>query len=165
MMTPIYDDKGLYGLFEADGIDYQLHEHPPVYTVEAALTHSGDLSGFHIKNLFLRDKKRNFFLVTAHFQRQINLKELAVTLNAKGNLSFASDERLYEILGVRPGSVTPLSLINDVNRVVTFYLDKDAPSDDALINPHPLRNDRTLQLKGRDLYQFIRKLGYEIHLF
>lgn len=160
--SPLYDDQGLYKLLDDQGLNYVLHEHPAVYTVEAARAHTDHLSGFHIKNLFLRDKKRNFYLVTLEYQRAVDLKLLKQQLDAKGNLSFANEASLYQILGVRPGSVSPFGLVNDQERQVRFFLDEAAPNDHALINPHPLRCDRTLQMAGRDLQKFIASLGYEI---
>lgn len=161
--TPAYDEDGLYNQLAQIGIKWIRHVHPAVNTVEEALYHTHHIEGFNIKNLFLRDKKRKFYLITLEHQRQVDLKQIGKEIGASGNLSFADSSRLYEILGVRPGSVTPFGLINDLNRNVTFYLDKHAPEDDGLINAHPLRSDRTAQIKGKDLRHFIQSLGYVIH--
>ena len=160
---PLYDAKALYQILQDKNIPYQLFHHPHVDTVEQALEHTNTLKGFHIKNLFVRDKKRNFYLFTFEFQEIVDLKEIAKTVEAKGNLSFASPDYLYQILGVRPGSVTPFGMLNDKDKKVRFYLDKNAPMDEGLINPHPLRNDCTLQMMGKDLIRLLTDFNIDIH--
>ena len=94
------------------GIAQRTVEHPAVFTVEEAKALRGDLPGHHVKNLFLRNKKEEMWLVVALEDRAIDLKRLGEVLGA-GRLSFGSAERLKRHLGVEPGSVTPLALIND----------------------------------------------------
>src|SRR5471032_15948 len=103
MLTP----QQLFARLEALGIP-----HAPVFTVEQAKAHRGVLPGHHIKNLFLRNKKEEMWLVVALEDRSLDLKRLGETLGA-GRLSFGSAERLRTYLGVEPGSVTPFSVIND----------------------------------------------------
>ncbi len=94
------------------GIAHDTVEHAAVFTVEQAKQHRGVLPGHHIKNLFLRNKKEEMWLVVALEDRSLDLKRLGETLGA-GRLSFGSAERLRTYLGVEPGSVTPFSVIND----------------------------------------------------
>ncbi len=75
-------------------------------------------------------------------------------------LSFASADRLWEALGVRPGSVTPFALINDRDRRVNVVLQKAMLEHDPL-NYHPLMNDRTTAIAPDDLIRFIRACGHE----
>src|SRR5262244_4010522 len=105
------------------GIAQRTVEHPPVFTVEQAKALRGDLPGHHVKNLFLRNKKEEMWLVVALEDRAIDLKRLGEVLGA-GRLSFGSAERLRRHLGVEPGSVTPLALINDRARLVQLVLDR-----------------------------------------
>ena len=84
------------------GIAHRTVEHPPVFTVEEAKALRGNLPGHHIKNLFLRNKKEEMWLVVALEDRTIDLKRLGGTLGA-GRLSFGSPERLAKYLGVEPG--------------------------------------------------------------
>src|SRR5882757_11118740 len=99
------------------GLAHNTVEHAPVFTVEQAKAHRGELPGHHIKNLFLRNKKEQMWLVVALEDRAIDLKRLGEMLGA-GRLSFGSPERLKRHLGVEPGSVTPLALINDQAQAV-----------------------------------------------
>jgi Ala-tRNA(Pro) deacylase len=68
--------------------------------------------GIHIKNLYLRDRKKRNFLIVAQEDRVIDLKNLDQKIGCD-RLSFGSADRLFEMLGVRPGAVSPLTVIND----------------------------------------------------
>jgi len=128
--------------------------------VEEARALRGTIPGLHTKNLFLKDRKGALFLVTAPEDAALDLKQIHVALGAKGRVSFASGERLIEVLGVEPGSVTPLALVNDDERRVTFVLHQAFRAAE-LVNVHPLRNDATLTLRVEDLYRFLRHIGRE----
>ncbi|MDJ0950097.1 MAG: prolyl-tRNA synthetase associated domain-containing protein [Alphaproteobacteria bacterium] len=158
-MTPLTRQDLLHRLAEL-GIDYVLHEHPPLRTVEQSKALRGELPGGHIKNLFLRDKKRNMWLVTVLEDRPIDLKALRSRIDARGTLSFGNAELLREALGVEPGAVTPCALVNDPDRRVTFVLDKAVLAHDP-VNAHPLTNDATIALAPDDLLRFVAACGHE----
>ncbi len=149
-----YDDAGLLARLDELGIACRTHAHPPLFTVEQSRALRGDLPGAHIKNLFLRDKKRRMWLVTVLESREIDLKALRRRLGAQGNLSFGSAELLMAHLGVIPGAVTPFAVINDRAGEVTMVLDK-ALEGGTMVNAHPLRNDRTSALAAEDLVRFL----------
>ncbi len=157
--TPATPEMLLARLAEL-GIAYSRHEHPPLFTVEDSKRLRGALPGGHCKNLFLRDKKRNLFLLVTLEDRPIDLKSLRAALGAAGNLSFGSADLLMEVLGVIPGAVTPFALINDRERRVTVFLDKKMLTYDPL-NYHPLSNTLTIAVKPDDLLRFIRAGGHE----
>ena len=121
------------------------------------LKHDLDMQGARTKNLFLRDKKRNFFLLSCLDNQEVDLKEIKNVIACQGNLSFGSHDYLYEKLGVRPGSVSPYALINDTENSVTFYLDKEIIDFD-LCNFHPLDNTKTIQVKTEDFIKFIKTI-------
>ncbi len=147
-------------------IDYTCHYHEPVGTVQQSkliqhrFSQVGDGSG-HIKNLYLRDKKKNNFLVTVEQDQEINLKALKDILGA-GHLSFGSSERLMENLGVYPGAVTPFCMINGVKNGVKFFLDSDLRLC-SKIYAHPLVNDRTLEVSLQNLEEFFDRIEAQIH--
>ena len=147
-------DTALFAKLDALGIAHETVAHEPAYTVNDAQHLRGELEGAHIKNLFLRDKKKNIWLVTVLEERDVDLKQLRGALGAKGNLSFGSPELLMECLGVIPGSVTPLGVVNDRDGRVSVVLDKGILDHD-LANVHPLRNDRTTQIASRDLLKLL----------
>src|SRR5215471_12189559 len=140
------------------GLVHRSVEHDPVFTVEEAKAHRGELPGHHIKNLFLRNKKQEMWLVVALEDRAIDLKRLGEVLGA-GRLSFGSAERLRRHLGVEPASVTPLALINDRARLVQLVLDRGL-SDGAPVNVHPLVNTMTTAMAATDLLRFFAATGH-----
>jgi len=155
----VFDDAGLLTRLDELGIACETHAHPPLFTVEQSRALRGDLPGAHIKNLFLRDKKRRMWLVTVLESREVDLKELRRRIGAQGNLSFGNAELLMTHLGVVPGAVTPFAVINDRAGAVTMVLDK-ALLDQPVVNAHPLRNDRTSALSASDLVRFLDAEGH-----
>jgi len=145
-------------------IKYTRFDHVPLRTVEDSKKVQGQFlssveGGGHIKNLYLRDNKKRNVLLVAEQDRQIDLK----TLNAKlrtGRLSFASTERLMENLGVRPGAVTPLSMINGVKNRVQLFVDSGLKNCKQ-IYVHPLVNDRTLGVTLEGLQAFFTEIKVE----
>jgi Ala-tRNA(Pro) deacylase len=140
------------------GIASRTVSHPPVFTVEQAKALRGELPGSHVKNLFLRNKKGVMWLIVAEEDRKIDLKALGERLGA-GKVSFGSAERLMQYLGVLPGSVTPLGLINDKKAEVQVVIDKALMAHDP-INVHPLTNERTTAIAAKDLLAFIEACGH-----
>ena len=135
------------------GITYLSVSHPPVFTVEEAKALRGELPGSHIKNLFLRNKKGQMWLVTCLEDRAVDLKVLGERLGA-GRFSFGSAERLMTHLGVRPGAVTPFAVINDRAGAVTMVLDSGVMAEGP-VNCHPLVNTMTTALAPEDLVRFL----------
>lgn len=148
----------LLARLDALGIAYQNHEHAAVFTVEEAKALRGELTGGHIKNLFLRNKKEEMWLVVAEEDKRIDLKSLGEKLGA-GKLSFGSPDRLLRYLGVLPGAVTPFGIINDKDCKVKVVLDRDLMGFN-LVNAHPLVNTMTTALSPEDLLGFLEAEGH-----
>lgn len=158
---PISSDTLLETLKEWS-ISYNLFEHVPLRTVEDSKKVEGifistENGGGHVKNLYLRDKKKRNILLVAEQDQAIDLKKLSKNLNFS-NLSFGSPERLMQNLGVRPGAVTPLSMINGVNNNVSLFMDR-ALRNKTVIYVHPLVNDRTIEMTIENLEKFFSKIG------
>ena len=157
---PISSDA-ILSLLDDWKISYTRTDHQPLRTVEDSKKVqnqflSSENGGGHIKNLYLRDnKKRNILLVTEQ-DRQIDLKNVHLKL-AVGRLSFGSPERLMENLGVRPGAVTPLSMIIGIQMDVRIFIDSDLKNCKQ-IYVHPLVNDRTLGITVEELQKFFDKI-------
>ena len=146
------------------GIAYTRADHVPLRTVEESKKVQGQFlsseqGGGHIKNLYLRDNKKRNVLLVAEQDRQIDLKTLNTKLGT-GRLSFGSAERLMENLGVRPGAVTPISMINGVETGVQLFIDSELKSCKQ-IYVHPLVNDRTLGITLEGLQAFFEKIKVE----
>ncbi len=147
------------------GLSYRLHSHIPLRTVEDAKVVEDQFmvpgeNALRLKNLYLRDKKKRNYLVTLEQSREIDLKALGTELGI-GNLSFGSADRLFQNLGIRPGAVSPLAMINGVENNVKFFMDAAAQQADV-INMHPLVNDRTVAMPRTDLMAFFAKVGCEV---
>jgi Ala-tRNA(Pro) deacylase len=140
------------------GIDVETAEHPPVFTVEEAKRHRVRHDGVHTKNLFLRNKKKQMWLVTTTEDQAVDLKALGRQLGA-GNVSFGSPDRLREFLGVEPGSVTPLAVVNDTAGAVEMVLDRAVLQADP-VHCHPLVNTMTTAIRGADLVRFLESVGH-----
>lgn len=158
-IPPPASTEDLFARLGELGIETTTHAHPPLFTVADSKRLRGKLPGGHIKNLFLRDKKRNLWLLTALEDRTLDLKALRHTLGAKGNLSFGDADLLLAALGVLPGAVTPFAVINDAAGRVTMVLDK-AVLDRDPVNAHPLVNDATTAIAPGDLMAFLEAVGH-----
>jgi Ala-tRNA(Pro) deacylase len=152
------DPQQLFARLDQLGIAHRTVEHPPVFTVEEAKALRGNLPGHHIKNLFLRNKKEEMWLVVALEDRAIDLKRLGDVLGA-GRLSFGSADRLKRTLGVEPGSVTPLAVANDQAHAVRLVLDRGI-ANGGPVNAHPLVNTMTTALAPADLLRFFEATGH-----
>ena len=153
----------LFDFFDAEGIDHSTVEHRPVFTVEEGQDIKAALPGGHTKNLFLKDKKDQIVLISALGETTIRINKLHRHLGTQ-RLSFGKEDLLFDTLGVRPGSVTVFSLINDVEHRVKLVLDK-ALFDHELVNFHPLLNDATTAISSDDLLRFVRATGHEPTIF
>ena len=153
------DRKALFNRLEALGIASTTVEHDAVFTVAESQALREALPGAHTKNLFLTDKDGRALLVVAKDDTQVDLKLVARPLGL-GRLSFGKPERLMELLGVAPGSVTPFALINDSLARVAVVVDARLAAA-AELNCHPLENTATTRLATQDLFRFIRACGHE----
>jgi len=144
----------LFATLDSLGIKHSTVKHPPLFTVEQSRNLRGQIPGGHTKNLFLRDKKYDIYLVVALENADIDLKSLHRRLGASGRFSFGSADLLREVLGVEPGSVTPFGAINDTEGRVTIVLDT-AMMERETLNYHPLVNTMTTSIKRDDLVKFL----------
>jgi len=150
--------KKLEESFRRLAIDVTTVEHPPVNTVEESKARRGRLAGAHLKNLLLRNKKNDLWLLCALEDTPVDIKSLAAQLGS-GRLSFANAEQLLRTLGVAPGAVSPFGVVNDEDGQVKVVLEERV-LECELLNFHPLRNDATVTI-GRD--DFLRFLEAENH--
>ena len=140
------------------GIAHKTMDHVPVFTVEEARRLRGRIERAHSKNLFVRDKKENHWLVSCLSERQLDLKWLAGALGTK-RLTFCSKRRLAGYLGIRRGAVSPFAILNDVGSVVRVALDAELMESEPL-NFHPLDNSRTTTISAAGLLRFLEAEGH-----
>ncbi|MBX2825965.1 MAG: prolyl-tRNA synthetase associated domain-containing protein [Gammaproteobacteria bacterium] len=141
------------------GIAYQTITHPAMLTVEDSRKYRGDVPGGYSKNLFLRNKKGRMWLVTLREDRVVDLRRLGDAIGA-GRVSFASPERLMSYLGVIPGAVTPMAVINDNTGMVTAVMDQGLMQE-STVHFHPCRNTMTTSLTPAGLLDFMGSLDHD----
>ena len=145
---------------ESQGFKHETVTHEPLYTVEQSKQVNFEKPGAHTKNLFLRNKKGRMFLLVVEQDQMIDLKGLRDTLQITGgHLAFASTDRLTKFLGVVPGSVSPLALINDHSNKVQVYFEKSL-FDQDWIYMHPCRNTHTTRMRCDDVLKLLETWGH-----
>lgn len=148
----------LFSLFTEHGITYTRFDHPAVFTTEES-NKLPPMPGADTKNLFLCDRNQTqFFLVTVPHDMRADLKALGKLLNVK-DITFGSAEKLQEYLGVSPGSVTLLGVLNDRQHHVQVWIDESIWSQGS-VQCHPLVNTATLVMPRADLQKFLELTGH-----
>ena len=150
----------LFAFLAELGIPVSTMRHPPLFTVADSQALRGEIAGGHTKNLFLKDKNDNFFLVTVGEDAVVDLKQIHHLIGASGKVSFGKPEMLMELLGVMPGAVTVFGVINDTGQRVKLILDEELMTH-SLINAHPLTNEATTSIGADDLLKFVKATGHD----
>lgn len=153
MTEPLHTPETLLRALDDLGLKTSTLWHEAVFRVGEGDDIKSQLQGAHTKNLFLKDDKGQLWLISAEQSTQIPLKTVPKVIGS-GRLSFGSEERLYAALGVRPGSVTALALVNDPEHRVRFVIDQRLWEAD-IVNFHPLTNTATTALTQADFRQFL----------
>ena len=153
-----------YDFLKSRKISYEVTEHPAVFNMAEVAQIELPYPEVDAKNLFVRDdKRRNYYLITVMGHKRVNLKDFRKAQGLRA-LSFACDEDLMQFLGLIPGAVSPMGLLNDVTKSVKWYLDSDFIKPDGLIGVHPNDNTATIWLKVKDLIDLIEAHGNEVHI-
>ncbi|MDO9416607.1 prolyl-tRNA synthetase associated domain-containing protein [Pararhizobium sp.] len=151
--------EDLFGFLDDLGIAHSTKTHAPVFTVAESVALRDEIPGGHTKNLFVKDKKDNYFLLTVEEHAVVDLKTIHTLIGAASKVSFGRPEKLMEYLGVIPGAVTPFGVINDTAQNVSIFLDEDLMRNE-IVNAHPLSNDATTSIASSDLIRFIEATGH-----
>lgn len=151
--------EDLFRFLDELGIAHTTKYHPPVFTVAESVALRDEIPGGHTKNLFVKDKKDRFFLLTVEENAVVDLKTVHTLIGASSKVSFGKPEKLMEYLGVIPGAVTALGAINDTSNNVTFVLDEELMREE-IINCHPLSNNATTSIGRDDLIRFMEATGH-----
>lgn len=153
----------VYNYLISRNIWHEITEHKAVYTMDEISLVDIPYPEADAKNLFVRDdKKRNYYLITIKGNKKVNLKEFREKNNTR-SLSFASEKELMDIMGLIPGSVTPLGILNDKECKVQFFIDKEFIYSNSIIGVHPNENTATVWLKTEDLINIIKEHGNTIN--
>ena len=145
--------EDLFAYLAELGIEVVTVTHPPLFTVAEAQALRGQIPGGHTKNLFLKDRKSSYFLLTVDEEAEIDLKKVHHVIGASGKVSFGRPDELLDLLGV----------INDTGGAVKIVFD-EALMRHGVINAHPLTNEATTSIARDDLLRFVRATGHEPHV-
>ncbi|WP_288990477.1 prolyl-tRNA synthetase associated domain-containing protein [uncultured Sphingopyxis sp.] len=152
-------EAGLLADLDALAIPFTAHEHVAVFTVAESDTVNAAIPGAHTKNLFLKDAGGAFWLVTVPGEARVDLKALPAAIGCK-RVSFGKPDDMQRLLGIAPGSVTPLAAINAAPGSITVVLDAGLAAAER-VNVHPLRNTGTIGLAGATILDLLRHWGHE----
>lgn len=153
----------VYDYLNKLGISFEYYEHPEAPTIEIAAQYYRGENTILCKNLFFRNHKGNrHYLVIMDSRHAMDIHDMEHRLH-QGKLSFASSERMMKYLGVRPGSVSLFTLVNDVNHEVTLFVDSQLLKAEK-VSFHPNDNTASLVISVENMKKFICNIGnsYEI---
>ncbi len=156
----MFDPTTITQVLRERGYVFESIEHRALNTVADAQRFRGSLPGAHIKNLVLKDRRGALYLAVLEASRQLHLQKLRRMIGCT-QLSFAPESILRDLLGVAPGSVSPLALINLQPGQIRLVMDSTVMAD-QFINVHPLDNRYTLNMRVEDLRDFIEWRGFEV---
>ena len=159
----MYNSLELIELLKKEKYEIKIHEHDALFTVEESKKLRGKIVGSHSKNLFLKNKKNDFFLLSCEEEDKIALKTISKSLGL-GNTSFARQEYLQQYLKIKPGSVSPFALLNDKGGIVNFYLEQSL-YESRFVNFHPLINTLTITIETNKFIKFMIENNKKIHIF
>ena len=159
----MYNSSELIELLKKESYKIEIHQHDALFTVEDSKKLRGKINGAHSKNLFLKNKKNKFFLLSCEEADKIDLKKISKSLEL-GNISFAKQEHLEKRLGIKPGSVSPFALLNDEGGQVDFYLEKTL-HESKFVNFHTLINTYTITIETERFLEFMIENNKKIHIF
>lgn len=161
MSTEILEnEQKVYDRLEKLGIDYKVIEHDPLFTAEDLKSIMDRAEGVHCKNLFLRNAKGNkYYMIVLEHDKDVDLKNVKELIGST-RLSFGSAERLQKVLNLTPGSVNPFSLINDDEKLVELYMDKEIFRGEPL-NFHPNVNNKMVTIAEKDILKYLESVDHQ----
>ena len=141
------------------GITYNVVDHPPVFTTEQADSYIKELEGVWTKSMFLTNKKKTqYYLLIMDDKKRLDMADFKVQVGAD-RIRMASLDSLAEKMNLPAGTVSPFGLLNNEEKDIHVYFDKDIISDDAMTF-HPNTNEKTIFIKSKDLFRFLKSIGF-----
>ena len=144
------------------GIQFKIVEHEPAYTTEEADKYIEGYDGVRTKTMFICNKKKNYYMIMMDDSKRLDMNKFKEIVSEK-QMKMASEESLKEKLGVKPGMVSPFGLLNNDEKDVKIYMDKEIITEE-IMTFHPNDNTKTLFITTKDLFKYLENIRYEINI-
>lgn len=145
------------------GIQFKIVEHEPAYTTEEADKYIEGYDGVRTKTMFICNKKKtNYYMIIMDDSKILDMNKFKEIVSEK-QMKMASEESLKEKLGIKPGMVSPFGLLNNDEKDVKIYMDKEIITEE-IMTFHPNDNTKTLFITTKNLVKYIESIGYEINI-
>ena len=140
------------------GIEFKIVEHEPAYTTEEADKYIEGHDGVRTKTMFICNKKKtNYYMIIMDDSKRLDINKFKEIVSEK-QMKMASEEALKEKLGIEPGMVSPFGLLNNDEKDVKIYMDKE------IMTFHPNDNTKTMFITTKDLFKYFENIGYELNI-
>ena len=140
-------------------IPFELVEHEPVLTTEQADAFIEGIEGVRTKTMFLTNKKKTqYYLLIMDDKKRLDMDHFKVQVGAD-RIRMASLDSLAEKMKLPPGTVSPFGLLNNKEKDIQVYFDKDIINEERMCF-HPNTNEKTIFVATSDLFKFLQVIGY-----
>lgn len=151
----------VYAFLEAQAISYRVHEHEAVFTVAESSVKLPEKEP--VKTLLVTDdKKQQVWMVAMRGLHRLDMKSLARACAVK-KMQFVRPERVEELVGVRPGSVSIFGLLHPGAQNIQVIIDESLMQEPEL-GFHPNDNTATVFLKPEDVLTIIMATNHEYRI-
>ena len=141
------------------GITFDVVEHPPVFTTEQADSYIEGREGVRTKSMFLTNRKKTqYYLLIMDDKKRLDMDDFKVQVGAD-RIRMASLDSLAKKMNLPAGTVSPFGLLNNEEKDILVYFDKDIVSED-IMTFHPNTNEKTIFIKSKDLFRFLESIGF-----
>ena len=141
------------------GITFDVVEHPPVFTTEQADSYIEGMEGVRTKSMFLTNRKKTqYYLLIMDDKKRLDMDDFKVQVGAN-RIRMASADSLAEKMNLSAGTVSPFGLLNNAEKDIQVYFDKDILSEE-IMTFHPNTNEKTIFIKIQDLFRFLDSIGF-----
>ena len=145
------------------GIQFKIVEHEPAYTTEEADKYIEGYDGVRTKTMFICNKKKtNYYMIIMDDSKRLDMNKFKEIVSEK-QMKMASEESLKEKLGIKPGMVSPFGLLNNDEKDVKIYMDKEIITEE-IMTFHPNDNTKTLFITTKDLFKYLENIGYKLNI-
>ena len=145
------------------GIEFEVVEHPPAFTTEQGDSYIEGLEGVRTKSMFLTNKKKTqFYLLIMDDKKTLDMDDFKEQVEAN-RIRMASAESLAEKMQLPAGTVSPFGLLNNEEKDIRVYFDKDIVSEE-IMTFHPNTNEKTIFIKTQDIFRFIESISFNYEI-